>query len=301
MTIWADPRDVAVRLADLPRMTPPRRVVMADPRDFDVAYAINPHMLDAEGALRRVDRERAREQWRALRETFAKFQLDVTVIDPLDGHPDVVFCANPMLPVPARLSRSGRRFAIASNMRWRERRREVPHMAAALRRLGYPTRTLRTTARFEGMGDGLWHPGRALLWAGVGPRSSERAWTAVAELVAAPVVTLRLIDPDFYHLDTVLALLDEQTCLWRPDALDARSRRLVERLVPRRIEADPREARELLACNALSPDGRRVVLQRGCVNTVEWLTRAGYETVEVDTGEFLKSGGSVFCLKLLVW
>lgn len=290
-----------LRIEALERVAAPRRVLMADPAYFDVSYAINPHMLESSGALKRVDRELAREQWRALRAAFDVAGLETLVAPPLAGHPDLVFCANQALPVPREASALGRPLAVASNMRWRERRGEVRHVLAQLARIGYASRRMSTLAPLEGMGDGLWHPGRALLWAGVGPRSSRAAWSALARWIRAPIVPLELIDADFYHLDTALALLDERTCLWLPDALSARSRRVVERLIPHRIEADEREARELLACNAFCADGSRVWIQRGCVRTLERLRAAGYDTVEVDTSEFLKSGGSVFCMKLLTW
>jgi N-dimethylarginine dimethylaminohydrolase len=288
-------------LRDLRSLPLPRRVLLADPAEFDVAYAINPHMLGESGELKRVDRELARAQWNALKSAFEASGLEVHVASALTGHPDLVFCANQALPIPRGASVLGRPLALASNMRWAQRRGEVGHVLGALGRLGYAPRRLATLAPLEGMGDGLWHPGRALLWAGVGPRSTLAAWDAVARWIDAPVAHLELIDPDFYHLDTALALLDERTCLWHPDALSRRSRRLVERLIPRCIEADPGEARTLLACNACSPDGRRVLIQRGCEVTGGRLRAAGYEVLELETSEFLKSGGSVFCMKLLVW
>ena len=298
---WIERAEQLPALDALAPLPAPRRALLADPGEFDVAYAINPHMLAADGSLKRVDRQRAREQWLALDDALRACGLQTHVVPPLAGCPDLVFCANQALPVPREASALGRALALASNMRWPQRRAEVPHVLASLRPLGYAPRRLSALAPLEGMGDGLWHPGRALLWAGVGPRSSPRAWNAVARWLRAPLVALELIDADFYHLDTALALLDERTCLWLPDALSRSSRRLVEALIPRRIEADPREAREQLACNACCPDGRTVLIQRGCSVTNARLRAAGYEVRERETDEFLKSGGSVFCMKLLVW
>jgi N-dimethylarginine dimethylaminohydrolase len=299
MALYHDAGEVDFELRELPRVAQPRRAWMADPAEFDVAYDINPHMRAEDGTLKRVDRALAREQWRALRNEFERLGLEVRTIAPLPGHPDLVFCANQALPLPAETTHDGRARFVLSNMRWPERRGEVPHVAHALATAGMEPIALETRERLEGMGDGLWHPGRALLWAGVGPRSSAEAWSEVARHVTAPVALLELVAPAFYHLDTALALLAEDTCLWLPDALSARSRALVERLVPRRIEADPREAHALLACNACSPDGRNVLMQRGCERTGAALRAAGFTVRELETGEFLKSGGSVFCMKLL--
>lgn len=299
MALVETPEQLDFALADLPRTALPRRVWMADPAEFDVAYAINPHMRGDDGALKRVDRQRAREQWQALREQLAALGLEVRVVPPLAGHPDLVFCANQALPVAADVARDGRARYVPSNMRWPERRGEVPHVARALEAAGLERLELATTERLEGMGDGLWHPGRRLLWAGIGPRSSREAWRELAERLDLPVVSLELVEPAFYHLDTALALLSEDTCLWLPEALASNSRALVERLIPRRIEADTREAHTLLACNACSPDGRNVLIQAGAERTSSRLRAAGFTVHELETGEFLKSGGSVFCMKLL--
>jgi arginine dihydrolase len=292
------------RLDDLPRLGRPARVLMADPRHFQAETALNPHMLDERGRLKRVDRELAREQWLELKRAFERCGLAVDVLAPLEGQPDLVFCANQVLPIPADAARDGRARIVPSNMAHPERRGEVPHVVAALAAQGYLVEPLERRAKpegpakLEGTGDGLWHPGRRLLWAGCGERSSEEAWAELAERYDLAVVLLRLVDPAFYHLDTCLALLSEMACLWLPSALAPESRELLRALFATRVEADERESRERLACNAFCPDARRVLLQRGCNVTAARLRAAGFEPVEVETGEFLKSGGSVFCLKL---
>ena len=67
------------------------------------------------------------------------------------------------------------------------------------------------------------------------------------------------------------------------------------------IEAPEDESRQLFACNAHCPDGRHVIIQRGCAVTVARLQAAGFTPIEVDTDEFLKAGGSVFCMKQMFW
>ncbi len=93
-------------------------------------------------------------------------------------------------------------------------------MVAFLRTRGHRVEPLRTTRQpLEGMGDGIWHPGRRLLWAGIGPRSDEAAWRELALRYRLHVATLELEDTDFYHLDTCFAALSEDACLWFPAAL----------------------------------------------------------------------------------
>ena len=299
MPLHTDPRKLGFTLGTLPPLPRPRRVLLADPLYFDVAYAINPHLLDARGELERVDRARARGQWSALRDTLAGLELELHMVPALAGHPDLVFCANQALPLPGTLFADGRPRAVPSRMAHAQRRGEVAHVMHTLAALGFAPFPLTGPAqRLEGMGDGLWHPGRRLLWAGCGPRSEPAAWEELAQRLDLHIAQLELVDPDFYHLDTCLALLSEDACLWFPEALAPRARALVEALIPRRIEAPQEEARERLACNAYCPDGNTVLLPAGARRTSARLKQAGFRVRELDTGEFGKSGGSVFCMKL---
>lgn len=290
MPLYASVHELDFRLEELPTRPPGDRVLVADPACFDVLHADNPHMVDASGELKRVDAELARSQWRELVRIYEELGLRVDVLEATDGLPDQVFCANPVLPVPVAPPR-----AVPARMTHPGRQGEVAPAVAELERQGY---AVEAPLRAEGTGDGLWHTGRLLLWAGVGPRSELEAWREVESRYGVHVVVLNLIDPDFYHLDTCLTMLDESACLFVPEAFDERGRTLVRTLFEKPLEANTREARSLLAGNAFCPDGRHVVLQRGCEETCATLRAAGYEPIEVDTGEFLKSGGSVFCMKL---
>ena len=285
------------RLADLPALPAPRRVLMTTPAHFDVEYVINPHMAGHVGG---VDRVEARAQWEALRDTYTGLGFDVAVLDGAEGQPDMVFCANQTLPY---LDGDGRRGVVLSRMHAAERRGEVAHYARFFEAAGYAAAPLPggVTTDFEGMGDALWHVGRRLLWGGHGFRTGLDAYGALAGTLGVPVLALHLADPDFYHLDTCLSLLDERTALYFPGAFDEAGLGLLRAGFERLIEAPEEEARRLFACNAHSPDGEHVLIQRGCTETNARLRDAGFEPVDVDTDEFLKSGGSVFCMKLMFW
>ncbi len=278
-----------------PPMPLPRQVLMVLPDHFDVEYVINPHM---EGYVGQVDRALARRQWEALRDTYRTLGFEVHVLDGAPGLPDMVFCANQTLPF---LREGGTRGVVLSRMHAPQRRDEVPHIAHFFERQGYALVSIpdEVPGSFEGMGDALWHPGHALLWGGYGFRTDLAVYEWLARELGVRVVALQLTDPDFYHLDTCLSLLDAGTALYVPAAFDEAGRALLHRLIPTLIEVPEREARELLACNAHCPDGRHVLIQQGCTETVARLRAAGFEPIELDTGEFLKSGGSVFCMKLM--
>ena len=91
--------------------------------------------------------------------------------------------------------------------------------------------------------------------------------------------------------------------LLHPPAFRAEALATLARLFPRRIEADPREARENLACNAHALPARAgtrttVLLPAQAERTAARLSAEGFDPVAVDVDEFHKSGGSIFCLKL---
>lgn len=282
------------RAGDLPAIPPPLGVLLADPSEFAVLAVHNPHMTDARGELQRVDADAARTQWLQLAGAYSALGQRVELLKPEPGLPDLCFAANPslVLPLPggceawmARMTHASRRPETEVHRRWYQRRgvavREMPE----------------SVQRFEGGGDGIPHPGRHLLHAGVGPRSERAAWAAIsAAHPALDVLLYELKDPRFYHLDTALAALTETTCLYVPAAFDDRGIALLRAAFLHAL-AIPRAEALNFAGNAHCPDGRHVLISRGNPGTERLLLKHGLKPVPIDTAEFQKSGGSVYCLK----
>ena len=67
------------------------------------------------------------------------------------------------------------------------------------------------------------------------------------------------------------------------------------------IEVEEKDAAESMACNATAFDSRAVVIDQRAQRTIAALSDAGFRPLAVDTGEFMKSGGSVYCLKQWVY
>jgi len=296
--LYHAPSDIDFQLDDCARVPVPDRVVLTTPAYFDVAYVINPHMAHHVGT---VDHDTARRQWEALRDAYASLGVHPEILEGVQGLPDMVFCANQTLPFyrPADATRG----VVLSRMHAPERQAEVPHFARFFEQHGYEVHRLPESldTNFEGMGDAIWHPEHHLLWGGYGFRTERPAYAAISEMLDVPVLTLRLDDPDFYHLDTCFSVLDARSVLIYPDVFDAEGRALIDRFFDTVIEAPDDEARRLFACNAHCPDGEHVLIQAGCTVTNERLRSAGFSPIELDTSEFLKSGGSVFCMKLMIW
>ena len=112
------------------------------------------------------------------------------------------------------------------------------------------------------------------------------------------MVTLELVDPRFYHLDTALAVLDDTTIAYYPPAFTERSRTLLRSLFPDAIEVASSDA-YVLGLNAVS-DGKHVVHPAAATGFAEQLYAAGFDPVGVDLSELLKGGGSVKCCTLEV-
>jgi N-dimethylarginine dimethylaminohydrolase len=262
------------------RTARPRSYLMCPPEFFAVEYAINPWMHPGEP----VDAGRAMAQWQALRATFAGLGHTVHAIDPVPGLPDMVFAANGASVVGGR--------ALGARFRYPQRAAEGPAYAAWLAANGYPVTPARAVN--EGEGD-LVVTGRVVL-AGHGFRSDPAAGAELSALCGRPSVSLRLIDPRFYHLDTALVVLDDDTAAYYPAAFDEDGKAALDSAFAELIEAKDEDA-EVLGLNAVS-DGRHVVLPRQAGGLADKLAAAGFEPVPVDMSELLKAGGGPKCCTL---
>lgn len=296
--VYRTTADVDFTLNDVPRLPRPQRVLMTTPEYYDIEYVINPHM---EGRIGSVDQAEAKRQWKRLRAAYEGLGIGVVTVPGQEGLVDMVFCANQTLPYHD--PRTDQHGVVLSRMHAEQRRGEVPHFAHFFERRGDELVTLAEGLEtdFEGMGDAIWHPGRYLLWGGYGIRTDVEAYDSISDALDVRVLALRLDDPDFYHLDTCFSVLDEHSALIFPAAFDDEGLGLIHHFFDEVIEAPEDEARQLFACNAHCPDEKHVIIQQGCTVTNERLREAGYVPVEVDTSEYLKAGGSVFCMKLMIW
>ncbi|GAA2746657.1 hypothetical protein GCM10010440_39320 [Kitasatospora cinereorecta] len=110
------------------------------------------------------------------------------------------------------------------------------------------------------------------------------------------MITLHLVDPRFYHLDTALAVLDDDRIMYYPPAFSLPSRRLLHTLYPDAILADEADA-AVFGLNAVS-DGRHVVLPAAARSLAHRLHAAGFTPVPVAVPELMKAGGGPKCCTL---
>ncbi|MCP9291512.1 dimethylarginine dimethylaminohydrolase family protein [Gracilimonas sediminicola] len=296
-TVITSVNQLNFKLSELESMPAPEKVLLVKPTYFSVEYVINPHM---EGNIGDVDKLAAQNEWEHLRAAYEELGLYVHVIEGQRGYPDMVFCANQSLP---NITKDGKKEVIMSVMNSDQRKGEVPTIQKVYEDSSYEIVHLdgNRFSSFEGMGDAIWHFKKRLLWGGYGYRSSKEVYDVISETFNTPVIALELIDERFYHLDTCLCILDSDTALIYPKAFTDEGLELIHTLFTNVIEASKYEAEKLFACNATCPDGKNVFIQQGCVDVNHKLKESGFKVHEFSTYQFLKSGGSVFCMKMLLW
>lgn len=258
-----------------------RTYLMCPPAHFAVTYAINPWMRPEEPA----DPGLAMRQWERLRQAYLDLGHEVRTIEPVPGLPDMVFAANGATVVNG--------IVLGARFRYPQRAAEAWAYLDWFRAAGWPEVRVPAFCN-EGEGDIL-VAGQRLL-AGYGFRSDQRAAAELAAVFGMPVVSLRLVDPRFYHLDTALSVLDSTTAMYYPAAFDDAGRAALGSVFSELIEAKDEDA-EVLGLNAVS-DGYHVVLPAQAAGLARQLSSRGFMPVPVDMSELLKAGGSAKCCTL---
>lgn len=292
------------RLEDIPSMPEPSKILLVTPAYFEVVDVKNPYMEGQEGA---INKEIAWEQWDSLHAIYKHFQAkdwlnNVAVLDGASGMEDMVFAANQSLPW---FTISGKKKVILSNMRFPSRQREVVFFEAFYKKEGYEILHLPEHLTLEGNGDMIAHPGKSLLWGGYGHRTRREALEAVAELLEVPVIPLKLVSEHFYHLDTCFVAIDENNVMICPEAFDNESLEALGKIFKHIHEVPRAEAIAFFSLNALTLRmhgfHRKAIIQKGSTIAKKILESCDFECIEVETGEFMKSGGSVFCMKMMYY
>jgi N-dimethylarginine dimethylaminohydrolase len=255
---------------------------MCPPDYYGIEYEINPWMDKKRGA----ETERAKRQWRSLYEALGALGVSVELLEPQKGLPDYVFTANAGLIF-------GKQF-FSSLFRHEVRARESAHFDKWFAAHGYTVEHMPDGMYFEGAGDALFcgHT----LFAGYRIRSDIRGHQHVARQIERQVLPVELVNPRFYHLDTCFCPLAPGRAIYFPDAFDAYGRKVFENNIPELLPVIEPEAHRF-GCNAVVV-GKTVVTNTGCDRLAIDLRAWGYESVQVELDEFIKSGGSAKCLTL---
>lgn len=262
------------------------KILMCPPDYFTVDYVINPWMAGQEGVL---DRDLAQQQWETLRDTIAEY-ADVVTMPAQPELPDMVFTANAGVVLGNK--------AIASHFMPLERRPEEEHFKRWFRESGFDLLDLDEKIGFEGAGDCLFDRGGDWLWTGYGFRTEIEAHAEIQKYFDVELVSIKLTDSRFYHIDTAFCPLSSGFLMYHPPAFDFDSRVAIESRIPphKRIIVDTLDAGNF-ACNAVNI-GDTVILNQASEPLKAQLMMRGFKVREVGLSEFLKAGGSAKCLTL---
>ncbi len=262
-----------------------RSVLMCRPDFFTVSYRINPWMhpqIPTDTAL-------AVRQWENLYNIYLSLGYDVQLIDPAPGSPDMVYAANGGFVIDG--------IAYGASFQYPERQAEGPAYMEWFEANGFDVRVPEQVN--EGEGDFLL-VGDVIL-AGTGFRTDTGSHRELSQIFGREVVTLKLINPSFYHLDTALAVLDSGAdgpgdVAYLESAFDAESLAILRERFPDAVLATEADA-AVLGLNSFS-DGYNVVIAARAKDFERQLRERGYNPIGVDLSELLLGGGGVKCCTL---
>jgi N-dimethylarginine dimethylaminohydrolase len=258
------------------------RILMCPPTYYGIEYEINPWMSRSRGSTP----ERAHQQWQTLHDTLVRLGVQVELMEPRQGLPDLVFTANAGLMYRNRF--------FSSRFRHEVRARETPFYDTWFGKHNFRVEHLPEDTFFEGAGDALFCGPK--LFAGYRIRSDVRGHQWLGQVLGKQVLPLELVNSYFYHLDTCFCPLAPGEAIYFPEAFDSYGRKVLETHVPRLLVVGTSEAKRF-GCNAVVV-GKTVIVNAGCEQLMSDLQEWGYEVVAVELDEFLKAGGSAKCLTL---
>ncbi len=256
------------------------KVLLCPPNFFSVEYEINPWMKKGS-----VDKVKAQQQWQTLVNTYRKLNVEVNEVVPEKNLPDMVFTVDQGIVIDRKV--------VLSNFRFRERQPESVIYGKWFEDHGYEVVRPSKDHFLEG-GECLWWRDQYLL--GVGFRADKDTKKELAALLEKPVLYLELVNEFFYHLDTCFFPLNDEVAFYYPPAFSEQSQEFLKNLGGTLIEFTETEAKGF-AANSIVFD-KTVVTQKGNAHFTKVLKEKGYEVVELEMGEFMKSGGGIHCLSL---
>jgi len=231
-----------------------------------------------------TDTSLAVTQWETLYQTYLDLGFDVQLVDPIEGLPDMVYAANGGFVID--------NIAYGASFTHPERQPEGPAYMEWFAANGFDVRDPQNIN--EGEGDFLLVGDRIL--AGTGFRSASNSHEEIAGIYGREVVTLNLVNPSFYHLDTAIAVLDDTNIAYLESAFDEASLAKLRSLYPDAILATEEDA-AVLGLNSYS-DGYNIVIASRAKDFERQLRERGYNPIGVDLSELLLGGGGVKCCTL---
>ncbi len=288
-------------------------VLMGEPTYFRIVGGANPFTRDLLGRRKKVDRNKAIEQWHQLAQMLTQLGVEVYVIPPHEEAPGLVYPAN------AGFVADDGTFVLSNLIE--ARKPEEPHYKHFLEQLGLKTASI--SKRFEGEADffpfqdkmiftfGQLEKQRFVVRWGLPPwkriygfRSDQTVQSELATWVKnKKFLPLRLIHESYYHGDTALCSFgaNRETLLVYLDALSPESRASLQQNHKKYVIELSADDAAIYAANSffVTVHSKKVLVMPQGVSAalIQRIEKMGIEVVCVDVSEFWKKGGgSVKCM-----
>lgn len=274
----------------------PGKILMCEPKYFDITYSGNEFMKNN---INNLDKTKAVKEWYDLRSVYEKLGFEVSLIPPAQGQVDMVFTANQSLPL---IDKDGQKIVFMSKMKNPERQNEVKYFEDFYIKQGYKIVHLPDSIdHFESMGDCVVDYDRMILFGGYGYRTQSEVYDIISEYLDFKIHKINLQNPVLYHLDTCFSVINRDICVIDKSAFSDEDIEIFKEYFTDIIFADNNENINYFVCNCHSPDGKHVIVQKGSEKFRNEILKRDLILIEVDTSEFIKSGGSVFCMKMMFY
>ena len=263
-------------------------------------YEINPYY-----AKKGIDVKKAIAEHNEIISCFKQAGIEIIKVAPPENCQDGVYTAN------WALVKDG--IAVMSRLP-KARQAEESYAKEQLEKLGIHCVTVPGDYLFSGQGDSL--RCGSYLFAGSGYRSDPTAQEFAAKTLGLQLIQLHAkpqLNPDgtehvnpvtnhadsfWYDLDLALAIIDDHTIAYCPDALDDESNAKLEQLNGLdKIIVDYEECVKGFACNMVST-GKHAVMSNKAPKLQTELEKRGLTCFTPDVTELKKGGGYIRCVSL---
>lgn len=255
--------------------------LMCSPQYYDILYEINPWM----NREHKADKVLALTQWNNLKKIISACGAEVKLVEQVPDLPDMVFTANAAL--------IHQHHVFLANFKHPERQGERAHFETWFKENGFVIFDDKQRLDFEGAGDALFAGNK--LFCASGFRTNPLVHETIKTWSEAEIISVELVDPYFYHLDTCFCPLNDKQAIWWPDAFTPASQKKLAHEIE--LLSIPKEDAKKFACNAVVINNY-VIIPSGCDDTQKILETLGLIVHQTDMSEYIKAGGACKCLTL---
>ena len=275
------------------------KILVSDANFFADDHKINPYYSDTT-----INHQQAKLEHQALVKCFRQAGINVIQVPAPKNCQDGVYTANWALVKDSK--------AIMSRLP-QARQAEEAYARQVLTEQGITTFSVPDNYLFSGQGDSL--PCGKYLFGGSGYRSDPIAQQFAATTLGLELIQLHTIpqldanqqpyinpatkhaDSFFYDLDLALAVIDDHTIAYCPDAFDTESQHKLTQLPLDKILVDYQEATTGFACNLVST-GKTVIMSAHAPKLRQALISRGLNVITPEINELKKGGGYIRCTSL---